>query len=156
MPKKRIKNFQGRNFKKIRENDKLSPQLRSLLMSRIHSQGTKLELFLTTLLKKSIKNKFIVNVKELKGKPDLVFQKERLCVFVDSDFWHGWQYPRWMHLLKNDSWREKINNNRKRDIKTSLFLKGEGWKVLRIWEHQLKNKRRVLIRIQDALKLNKK
>lgn len=152
MPKKRIRNFQGRNFKKIRENDKLTLRLRSLLMSKIHSRGTKLELFLITLLKRSVKNKFITNVKELQGKPDVVFPKEKLCVFVDSDFWHGWQYPRWKHLLKNDSWREKINNNRKRDIKTSHLLKRKGWKVIRIWEHQLKNERGILTKIQHSLK----
>ena len=118
MPKKLIRNFQGRNFKKTRKADKISPQLRSQQMSKIHSSGTKIELLLTKLLRKSIKNKFLVNVKEIRGKPDVVFKKEKICIFVDSDFWHGWQYPRWKHLLKNDIWREKISNNRKRDVRT--------------------------------------
>ena len=152
MPKKRIRNFQGRNFKKVREEDKLSPQIRSLQMSKIHSKETKLELILTTLLKRSILNKFTTNVNEIKGKPDVVFPKEKLCIFVDSDFWHGWQYPRWRHLLKDDSWREKIRNNRKRDMKTSSLLKRKGFKVLRVWEHQLKSGDYILTKARELLK----
>lgn len=125
-------------------------------MSKIHSKGTKLELFLASLLKNSISNKFKVNVTELKGKPDIVFLKDKLCIFIDSDFWHGWQYPRWKHLLKDDSWREKISNNRKRDVRTSVFLKKHEWKVLRIWEHQLNNEVKVLARVKLALKQNRK
>ncbi len=122
-------------------------------MSKIPSKGTKIELFLIALLKRSVKNKFKTNVMELKGKPDIVFSKEKLCIFLDSDFWHGWQYPRWKHLLKDDTWREKIYNNRKRDVKTSNFLRKSGWKVLRIWEHQLKTEKAVLAKIKFLLKI---
>ena len=58
-------------------------------------------------------------------------------MFLDSDFWHGWQYPRWRHLLKDDFWRSKIENNRTRDLKTTRYLKYHGWRVLRIWEHKI-------------------
>ncbi len=58
--------------------------------------------------------------------------------FLASDFWHGWQYPRWKHLLKNDFWRNKIENNRRRDRRTTQFLRRDGWKVIRIWEHEIK------------------
>lgn len=77
-------------------------------------------------------------MKELKGKPDIVFDKAKLCVFLDSDFWHGWQYPRWKHLLKNQFWKDKIEMNRKRDKRNSLWLKRQGWKVIRVWEHNIK------------------
>ncbi|MBU2592591.1 very short patch repair endonuclease [Patescibacteria group bacterium] len=138
MPKKKINNYLGRNFKKTRENDKISNEHRSELMSKITSQNTKFELDFINLLKRSILNRFKTHDVSLKGKPDIVFQKEKLCIFLDSDFWHGWQYPRWRHLLKNDFWKEKINNNRNRDIKTTRFLRKRGWKVLRIWEHKYK------------------
>jgi DNA mismatch endonuclease, patch repair protein len=59
-------------------------------------------------------------------------------VFLDSDFWHGWQYPRWKHLLKNDFWRNKIEANRARDKKNTALLRRNGWTVLRIWEHNIK------------------
>ncbi|MCX5699747.1 MAG: very short patch repair endonuclease [Candidatus Omnitrophica bacterium] len=90
-------------------------------------------------LKKRTSLKFFVNVTAIKGKPDIVFWKQKVCVFLDSDFWHGWQYPRWKHLLKDDFWRGKIEKNRIRDRKTTLSLRRNGWFVLRIWEHLIKN-----------------
>lgn len=135
----RIKNYSGRNFKKTREDDKLSEDLRSNLMSKIHSKDTKFELAFIDLLRRSSKKNFQTHVLTIKGKPDIVFEKEKLCVFLDSDFWHGWQYPRWKHLLKNDFWKEKITNNRRRDVRNSRYLKRQGWKVIRLWEHQIKN-----------------
>lgn len=138
MRKDRTKNFLGRDFKKERTEDKLSNEKRSQLMSKILSRNTKFEQNFMALLKKSTPIEFQTHVNEIKGKPDLVFMNQRVCVFLDSDFWHGWQYPRWKHLLKNDFWRTKITNNRKRDAKNLHFLKKRGWKVIRIWEHQVK------------------
>jgi len=135
--RKKIKNFLGRNLKKKREKDKLNKARRSSLMSKIRSKGTKFEIDFIHELKKHTKIKFITNCKEIKGKPDIVFQKQRIVVFLDSDFWHGWQFPRWKHLLKNEFWRNKINSNRKRDKKNSLFLRRNGWIVIRIWEHNI-------------------
>ena len=77
-------------------------------MSKIRSKETKFEREFILRLKKSTRKKFKVNVTSIKGKPDIVFEKHKVCVFLDSDFWHGWQYPRWKHLLKDDFWREKI------------------------------------------------
>ncbi len=134
----KIKNSLGRNLKKIRSKDKISKQQRSGLMSKIRSKNTKFEQDFITELKKITKKKFSINVSEIRGKPDIVFKKNKICVFLDSDFWHGWQYPRWKHLLKNDFWRNKIEKTRERDKKTTRYLRKTGWKVLRYWEHQLK------------------
>lgn len=136
--RKKIKNYAGRNFKKERSNDKISKKKRSSLMAKIRSKNTKFEEEFINLLRKSTRKKFKTHVTDIKGKPDIVFNKAKICVFLDSDFWHGWQYPRWKHLLKNDFWRDKIERNRDRDRKTTLFLKRQGWKVFRIWEHQIK------------------
>ena len=78
------------------------------------------------------------NCADVLGKPDLVFRKARVCVFLDSDFWHGWQFPRWAHKMKNDFWREKILTNRRRDVRVSRALRGQGWRVVRIWEHKIR------------------
>ena len=84
-----------------------------------------------------------------------MFFKYKVCIFLDSDFWHGWQYPRWKHLLKDDFWRNKIEKNRLRDKKVTLYLKKEGWKVLRFWEHQIKkDPSKVLSRILDQIESN--
>ena len=106
-------------------------------MSKIRSSNTQFEKNFLSELKKRTSKKFRTNAKDLRGKPDVVFQKEKVCVFLDSDFWHGWQYPRWKKILKNDFWKTKIENTRDRDAKTTAHLRRNGWKVLRIWGHQI-------------------
>jgi DNA mismatch endonuclease, patch repair protein len=135
----KIRNYMGRNFNKERSKDSVSEKQRSYNMSKIRSNGTKFERDFIDELKKQKINGFDLNVKEIKGKPDIVFQKQKLCIFLDSDFWHGWQFPRWNHLMKNDFWIEKIEKNRLRDKRTTQYLRRKGWTVLRIWEHNIKN-----------------
>ena len=138
MGKKRIRNSLGRNFKRKRRVDNLNDKARSKLMSRIRSKNTLFERDFIKTLKKRTTLRFSINVTSIRGKPDIVFRKQEICVFLDSDFWHGWQYPRWKHLLKNKFWRDKIEKNRARDKKTTLCLRRNGWTVLRIWEHLIK------------------
>ncbi len=138
MVRKKIKNYLGRDLKRKRSVDWLSGKARSKLMSRIRSKNTVFESDFIKALKKRTSLKFSVNVNTLAGKPDIVFQKQKICVFLDSDFWHGWQYPRWKHLLKNKFWRDKMEKNRARDRKSTLYLRRNGWIVLRIWEHLIK------------------
>jgi len=57
---------------------------------------------------------------------------------LDSDFWHGWQYPKWKRKLKNDFWKKKIEGNRARDRRNTAYLRSKGWQVARIWGHQIK------------------
>lgn len=131
------KNYLGRNLSKIREDDKIPADQRSRVMSKIHSSGTKLELKILGCLQSSDTPPFLCNEKTIRGKPDFVFIDSRVCVFIDSDFWHGWQYPRWKNLLKNKFWQEKIEKNRNRDRRITRYLRRHGWTVLRIWEHQI-------------------
>ncbi|MBU1122558.1 MAG: very short patch repair endonuclease [Candidatus Omnitrophota bacterium] len=151
--RKKINNYSGRNFKKERANDKISKKKRSFLMSKIRSKNTKFEEDFINLLKKSIRKKIRTHVANIKGKPDIVFDRAKICVFLDSDFWHGWQYPRWKHLLKDDFWRTKIERNRARDKKTTNYLRRNGWRVIRIWEHSIKYDPKSRVnRILDFLK----
>lgn len=120
-------------------------------MTKIRSSNTKFEELFIRELKRRTKRKFKRNVAHIKGKPDIVFEKERLCVFLDSDFWHGWQFPRWKESLKNDFWRKKIENTRRRDRKTTAYLRRSGWKVIRIWEHQIKSNTEIFLKITDNL-----
>lgn len=137
--KKRRSNTLNRNFSRERKNDNLTKKERSRRMSLVRSKSTKFERDFICELQKHMNKKFSQNDVSILGKPDLVFNKQRVCVFLDSDFWHGWQYPRWRHLLKNDFWREKIERNRKRDKKVTRQLRSQGWIVIRLWEHNLKN-----------------
>lgn len=137
--RKKISNKLGRDFNRSRRKDKITTEKRSSVMSKIRSRGTKFEDDFIRALKSKTRLKFETNVQAIRGKPDIVFQRKRVCVFLDSNFWHGWQYPRWKHLLKNDFWRGKIENNRRRDRNTTEYLRRKGWKVVRIWEHSIKS-----------------
>ncbi|MFC1485723.1 DUF559 domain-containing protein [Candidatus Latescibacterota bacterium] len=151
MARKKTSNYLGRDLSKKREPDKISKKKRSAVMATIRSRGTKFEVDFISALKLKTKKKFEINSPKLKGKPDIVFNKYSLCVFLDSDFWHGWQYPRWKHLLKNDFWRDKIESNRARDKKNTSWLRYRGWKVLRIWEHKIN--KNIDKEIENILKL---
>ena len=151
--KKRTRNKLNRDFSKERNSDKLTIHERSRRMSLIRSRLTKFEQDFINTLKKQTRKTFTTNGNNVLGKPDIIFKKYKVCVFLDSNFWHGWQYPRWKHLLKNNFWREKIERNKKRDKKVTRKLYSEGWIVLRFWEHQLKKDQAVCAkRIMDTLK----
>lgn len=151
--KKRTRNKLSRDFSKERDSDKLTISERSRRMSLIRSRSTKFERDFVVALLKQTRKTFTTNDKSVFGKPDIAFKKYKVCVFLDSNFWHGWQYPRWKHLLKNDFWREKIVRNRKRDKIVTRKLYAEGWTVLRFWEHQLKKDQAVCVKkIMDTLK----
>ena len=138
MVRKKIKNYLGRNLNRERSVDRLSGKARSELMSRIRSKNTLFERDFIKALKKRTALRFSINVASIKGKPDIVFRKQKVCIFLDSDFWHGWQYPRWKHLLKDNFWRDKIEQNRNRDRRNTRYLRRERWIVVRIWEHNIK------------------
>jgi len=76
----------------------------------------------------------------LPGRPDFVFARARLAVFVDGCFWHG--CPRHATWPKNNAafWRTKILGNRRRDRAVDRLLRAAGWRVLRIWQHALTKK----------------
>ena len=124
--------------------DNLTKAQRHLNMSRIKSFGTKLELKFFQLLNRN--NISYIKFPKLYGKPDCQIG-ENLLVFVDSDFWHGWHFKKWKDRLPPDYWVEKIERNRKRDKKKFRFLRNHGYKVLRIWEHHLKNQEKVIEKI---------
>jgi DNA mismatch endonuclease (patch repair protein) len=79
---------------------------------------------------------FETHPSDLAGHPDILFRAERVAVFIDGDFWHGWRFPLWKHTL-SQRWRDKIAVNRARDNTNFRRLRRAGWKVLRIWEHQV-------------------
>jgi DNA mismatch endonuclease, patch repair protein len=76
------------------------------------------------------------NVQALPGRPDIVFTAARLIVFIDGDFWHGYRFPSWKKRLP-PYWISKIEKNRARDIRNHRRLRRAGWRILRIWEHQV-------------------
>jgi DNA mismatch endonuclease, patch repair protein len=69
------------------------------------------------------------------GKPDLVFTRHRVVVFVDGCFWHGCKQHSRLPKSNRDYWVQKIRRNKKRDKRVTSQLRDQGWKVIRFWEH---------------------
>jgi DNA mismatch endonuclease (patch repair protein) len=74
----------------------------------------------------------------LHGKPDFTFPRQRLTVFVDGCFWHGCAKHLRMPATNRAYWEKKISRNITRDRMTTIQLRKAGWKVLRVWEHELR------------------
>ncbi len=71
-------------------------------------------------------------------------------VFIDGDFWHGWRFPAWEQKLP-EFWKAKIGRNRSRDQLNFRRLRRAGWKVIRVWEHQIERQlEHTIRRILDA------
>ena len=82
--------------------------------------------------------RFRKHVKELPGKPDIVFTKAKVVVFVDGDFWHGYLFSSWEEKI-SDFWKEKISKTRVRDMNNHQQLQDKGWTVIRLWQHEVKD-----------------
>ena len=124
--------------------DNLSPDHRHKNMVSIKSSNTLPE----RKIKKALLEKNLIfseNDKSLIGKPDIVFWKDKLVVFIDSDFWHG--HPKRFILPKTNQtyWQEKIHRNKVRDKLINKELKKDGWKVIRIWDYDIKRKINIVI-----------
>ena len=137
--------------------DRLTPEQRKYCMSRIGRKNTDLEKAVFSLLRLK-RLKFHKHVKTLPGKPDIVFTEQKVAIFVDGDFWHGYRFPSWEHTL-SDFWKVKIAKNRARDKRNFSTLRRRGWKVIRIWGHQIKtDPDSVVLKIHktlDSIRLNK-
>ena len=116
--------------------DILTPEQRSYCMSRIRGKDTSIELQLRSALH-GRGLRFRKNVMSLPGRPDIVFPRTRVAVFIDGDFWHGFRFSQWADRL-SAYWASKIERNRARDVKNFRRLRREGWRVVRVWEHQVK------------------
>ena len=75
--------------------------------------------------------------RDLRCTADVVFRRVKVCVFIDGCFWHGCARHFGLPKTNRDWWKEKIAANRVRDAKQAKLLRQRGWRVLRIWEHQV-------------------
>ena len=105
-------------------------------MSRIKCKDTGIEVRVRSALHRR-GLRFRKHVKELPGKPDIVFGKARVVVFMDGDFWHGYQFSTWQDKV-SDFWKEKISKTQKRDHRNHRKLIEMGWTVIRLWQHEVK------------------
>lgn len=135
--------------------DVLSPEQRSYCMSQIKGKNTKPEVALRKSLwgigyRYRIRNR-------LPGKPDLLFSSLRTVVFIDGCFWH--KCPDHFVYPKNRAqfWLDKINGNVARDQRNNESLRSEGWQVVRIWEHEIKESLEdAVARVVEVLQMQRK
>lgn len=114
---------------------KKQPIGRSENMRRIKSKDTTIEVLLRKeLWKRGLR--YRKNVKDVYGKPDIVFKGKKLAVFADSEFWHGKYLLEEKYIPKTNTefWVKKITRNIERDKEVNEKLKEDGWTVLRFWE----------------------
>jgi DNA mismatch endonuclease, patch repair protein len=126
---------------------------RSEVMSRIRGRGNKTtELALVALFRQQ-QIKGWRRHRRVFGNPDFIFPKLRLAVFVDGCFWHSCPKHGTQPAGNRAFWKKKFARNKTRDRIVNHTLRQRGWKILRIWQHELKrkNEARLLLRIFRAL-----
>jgi DNA mismatch endonuclease (patch repair protein) len=88
---------------------------------------------------------------KLPGRPDFTFRRERVVVFADGCFWHSCPQCNWVPTSNTDYWEAKFARNRANDRDANRALRRAGWKVIRVWEHSLKQPERVIRQVGAAL-----
>ena len=119
-------------------SDNLGPKDRARTMRAVKGKRTSLERRLFSMLAGLGVRGWRQNAENILGKPDVVFEKRRIAIFVDGCFWHGCPHckrklPQTNHLY----WERKINRNKQLSRLYNHRLRQSGWTVIRLWEHEL-------------------
>lgn len=121
-------------------SDNLKPDDRKRTMQAVKSKGTRLEKRLSAMLSGMGISGWKKNVKNIAGKPDIAFLNQKIAIFVDGCFWHGCPYcRRKLPETNHEYWERKINRNVELAEFYNEQLRHEGWTVIRIWEHEIKD-----------------
>ena len=118
--------------------DVVDAATRSRMMAGIQGKNTRPELFLRKALH-AMGFRYRLGGKGLPGKPDIVFPKKRVAIFVHGCFWHMHEckYFKWP-ATNSQFWREKLDGNVQRDKRVAVELQSKGWTVLTVWECELR------------------
>lgn len=130
---------------------------RRKIMQAVRSKDSKIELILRHALWKR-GYRYRKNYSKITGKPDIVFLKQKIAIFCDSEFWHGFDWDARKSDIKSNKefWINKIESNIKRDQYVNDALKTQGWKVLRFWGIDIeKNTEKCLQLIEVEIKNRK-
>ena len=105
-------------------------------MSKVKSKDSKIEVeFRKAIWKAGFR--YRKNAKKYFGKPDLVLKKYKTVIFIDSCFWHGCKKHCRIPATNQKYWIDKIERNKQRDKEVNKYYKKQGWRVIRVWEHDL-------------------
>ena len=133
--------------------DKLDPERRSANMARVRGKDTDPEMRVRCVAHR-MGLRFRLHRKDLPGKPDLVFPKHRLAVFVHGCFWH--RHPGCarasMPSTRAEFWRAKFDANVARDARQQAALEALGWTVLVLWECRLKEEAKIEGALEAAVR----
>jgi len=140
-------------------SDVLTPEQRKKCMQHIRSRDTKPEL----ILRKALWHKgyrYRKNWRALCGTPDIVITKYRICIFCDSEFFHGKDWPelekRIMRGSNSEYWYGKITRNMARDQEVNRELYGAGWVVLHFWGEDIKKHVDECVKVVDEAVFDQK
>lgn len=114
----------------------MSKEKRSRVMSRIRSGNTKIEVKLRRALRERNLLGYRIHT-NIAGKPDICFTKKKVAIFVDGDFWHGYNWRVLGKVPPPGYWKTKIQKTIRRDRSNKKILEKGGWTVLRFWEHEV-------------------
>jgi len=116
--------------------DMYDKETRSRVMSCIRSKDTKAEIAFRKALWRSGVRGYRVHCK-MPGKPDVVFTRKKVIVFIDGDFWHGYLWKALGKIPPEGYWQKKIAGNMQRDDRQNEQYRNDGWTVIRFWEHEI-------------------
>ena len=125
--------------------DVMSSAARRALMARIRGRDTLPEVTLGRVLW-ALGLRYRLHRRVVGSRPDFVFVGARVAVFVDGCFWHVCPDHFVMPVTNQKYWRPKLNRNKERDSENSARLRRAGWKVIRIWEHEIERRPEVCAR----------
>lgn len=133
-------------------HDVFSPEERSRVMQTVKSKDTKPEMIVRRLAH-ALGYRFRLHRKDLPGSPDLVFVGRKKAIFVHGCFWHGHDCKRGSRQPKTNAeyWRAKIGRNVSRDAANLRALDDQGWRVLVIWECEMKDRTALAERLRRFL-----
>jgi DNA mismatch endonuclease, patch repair protein len=138
-------------------SDVFSKEKRSEIMSKIRSTS-QAETRFSKLISGALYHKgfrYRRNYSKIPGSPDIVFVSRKIAIFFDGTFWHGYHFDTKINKLRSKYWKDKISKNIARDKKQRNALRRQGWKIIRIWEHDFrKNPKRTVQKILRVLKVN--
>jgi DNA mismatch endonuclease, patch repair protein len=138
--------------------DNLTPEDRLKTMRAVKGKGTRLERRLSSMLAGMRVSGWRKNVADMIGKPDIVFKEDHLVIFIDGCFWHGCPYcNRKLPETNKEYWEQKIQRNVERAKIQNQKLAENGWSVIRIWEHELRDpnaRARIRKEIRQALSID--
>jgi DNA mismatch endonuclease (patch repair protein) len=138
---------------KIKSNLPRATYDRSAVMRAVKSRDTGPERAVRAMLRE-IARGYRLHQSDLPGKPDIVYGRRKLAIFVHGCFWHGHDCARGARMPKANAeyWRAKIARNRARDLKTVAAIEAIGWRALIIHECELKNAPALEARLGEALR----